>query len=589
MKILRPYQVTAQGNILREFQQERSTLLHLATGLGKTAIASAVIQSMQPGRALFLAHTDELISQAVKSIGEWTGLPVAIEKADLYASNDLFNRTPVIVSSIQTQISGKKGNRRFQRFRPEDFSLIVADEAHLSVSPSWRETIAYYQQNPKLKLLGLTATPKRTDEQALNQMYESVAMSYGILDGIADGWLVDIVQQFVPVKGLDFSHIKTTGGDLNEGQLAEVMERESNIQGICQPVLEAMFGLAPRTLHELPPNQWKGFLSGLNTKPRRTLIYTVSVAQAEMCCNVFLRALDDMEWLCGKTNKETRRDMIARFASGATYGLVNVGCLTHGFDNPQVEVIAVARATKSASLYTQIIGRGTRPLPGLVDGIEKAEDRRAAIAGSGKPFIRILDFLGNSGKHKLITLSDILGGRVSDAAVEQTRKLLGDGKPRKILVTMSNAQLELERAQREAVLRRQAMEEARRKNVLAKADYSLRDVNPFSRQIVPVQVQPVSRDGRMFSEKQAKVLAEGGLDPRSISYQQGRAIIGKLMLKPSLGQRKILEKRGFSCEGLTRKEASAKIDAIASAEGWNKNDPGQDARLAVAGKEERPF
>lgn len=588
MKTLRPYQVTAEGSILHEFEQKRSTLLHLATGLGKTAIASSVIKSMQPGRALFLAHTDELIAQAVASIKEWTGLAVDIEKASQYASNDLFGRAPVVVSSIQTQISGKKDNRRFKRFKPEDFSLLICDEAHLSVSPSWRETIAHYQQNPKLKLLGLTATPKRTDEQAMNQVYESVAMSYGILDGIADGWLVDIVQQFVPVKGLDFSHIKTTGGDLNEGQLAEVMERESNVQGICQPVLEAMFGLAPKTLHELPPTGWKGFLSGLNLKPRRTLIYTVSVAQAEMCCNVFLRALDDMEWLCGKTNKQTRRDMIARFGKGATHGLVNVGCLTHGFDNPQVEVIAVARATKSASLYTQIIGRGTRPLPGIVDGIEKAEDRRAAIAGSTKPFIRVLDFLGNSGKHKLITLSDILGGRVSEAAVERTRKLLEDGKPRKILVTMSNSQLELEKMQREAATRQKELEEARRRGILAKADYSLKEVDPFSRKILAIG-KPISRDGRMFSNWQAKELRNAGVDPRSIKYRNGLGIINNNRDKPTPGQRKILEPRGFSCDGLTRKECSAKIDAISEMEGWRKKDAAQQARLAVAGKEDDPF
>src|SRR5207245_630103 len=148
--------------------------------------------------------------------------------------------------------------------------------------------------------------PDRPEKEALGQIFESVAYTYDILDAIQDGYLVDITQQFVPVAGLDYSHIKTTPGDLNEGQLAKVMELEANVQGICQPTLEVMFGLAPKTLSIVPVSQWRDHLARLRKTPRRTIVFTVSVLQAEMCCNVLSRAMPGVEWVCGATNKEKR-------------------------------------------------------------------------------------------------------------------------------------------------------------------------------------------------------------------------------------------------------------------------------------------
>ena len=157
----RDYQTAAENAVMEAFKTLQSVLLVLATGLGKTICFARIIQLFQPKRAMVLADTDELIIQAVNKIKSVTGLAVEIEKADLYASTDLFHKTPVVVSSIQTQISGPKERRRYMRFKPDDFGLLVCDEAHLCAAPSWRETIAYYKQNPNLKVLGVTATPDR--------------------------------------------------------------------------------------------------------------------------------------------------------------------------------------------------------------------------------------------------------------------------------------------------------------------------------------------------------------------------------------------------------------------------------------------
>jgi hypothetical protein len=176
---------------------------------------------------------------------------------------------------------------------------------------------------------------------------------------------------------------------------------------------------------------------------------------------------------------------------------------------------------------------------------------------------------------------------VSPDAVERAKKMLEDGKPRLILTTMDNAQLEIERQQRETAKRLAAAEEKRKEQLLAKSDYSLREVSMESRHVMPM-ARPVSRDGRMFSDRQAKVLREGGIDPRSIKWRNGLGIIAKLVMKPSAGQSRLLIKHGYNPNGMSRKAAHAIIDALA-ANGWRRpSEPveaGQSARLEVAGKD----
>lgn len=533
MFIERYYQTKCEGEIFKAWETNQSTLVEMATGCGKTIIFAKVIKRLSPKRALVLAHRNELIIQAKDKIEAVTGLSCQIEKADLYASTSLFDRTPVIVSSIQSQISGDPLHRRYMRFRPEDFGVVIADECHHATSNSWKEVLGYYLRNKETKLLGVTATADRSDGATLGQIFQSCAFKYGILDAINDGWLVDITQQFVSVKSLDFSHIRTTCGDLNEGDLAKVMEAEENIQGVCQPTLEAIYGLPPKTLSTVPVPQWREYLKSLNKVPRRTIVFTVSVVQAEMCANIFLRAMDGVEWVCGETNKQKRSDVLTRFLTGETAVVVNCGVLTEGYDNPKVELISVARPTKSRSLYCQIIGRSIRTLMGVVDGIEAAYDRRKAIADSAKPFCRILDFVGNSGRHKMVSCVDALGGHVSEAAAEAAKKKAVElGKPVRIMVTMSNAEIELERKKAEAAERARLEKEARRSHLLARADYSSRDVDAFGKTSEKIPMRyGMSRDGRQFSEKQLKILREAGCEPNRFGYRQGQAIIGKKIAK----------------------------------------------------------
>lgn len=530
---LRDYQGQCSDAIIEKWRTHKSTLLVMATGLGKTVIFANVIKRMHPGRALVLANREELIFQASNQIQKTTGLHCEIEMADLSASSSLFNRADVIVSTVQTQISGKE-RKRMHRFKPEDFAVLVIDEAHMSVASSFKSVISHYSKNPFLKVLGVTATPDRHDRESLGQIFESVAANYGILDGIHGGWLCDITQQFVPVAGLDYSHVRTTAGDLNGGDLAAVMEAENNIMGVCHPSLEVMFGLPPKTLSPIPVPDWGKYLESLGRKARRTIVFTASVAQAEMCCNIFNRVVPGIaDWVCGTTDKEKRRSLLKRFSEGQVRAVMNCGVLTHGFDDPGVEVIIMARPTKSRSLYAQMVGRSTRALPGVVDQpeLDTPEKRITAIAASAKPFCRIIDFVGNAGKHKLITTCDILGGRVSEAAAEKARaQALIEGKPVRMAKLLDKAEVEVKLKQEEEAERRRKADAARRSHLVAKSRFSVQDINPFDL----LDVTPASPYSRGFAKpptpKMVEFLKRRGIDAfrHHLNFNKAGEMISKI-------------------------------------------------------------
>jgi superfamily II DNA or RNA helicase len=279
--------------------------------------------------------------------------------------------------------------------------------------------------------------------------------------------------------------------------------------------------------------EWEGYLMGLNRTPRRTIVFTASVAQAEACCNILNRAVPQLsEWICGKTNKEQRRETLRRFANGKTHVVVNCGVLTEGFDNPAVEVIIMARPTTSRSLYCQMIGRSTRPLPGIVDPFETPEERKRGIKSSTKPFCRIIDFTGNSGKHKLMTAIDALGGKVSADIVDRTlKRVKGDGKPVRVCLALSNEEAKKQQEIWEASERARREAEARKASLIARARFTQRVVDPFNKRDSVVRQESHGRSGALLSEKQKNVLRKAGYDPAQLPYAYAKILVGKTLDK----------------------------------------------------------
>jgi len=540
---LRPYQSAASDAIFTEWQENDSTLVVMPTGGGKTILFADVIRRMFPRRALVLAHREELIFQARDKIQRVTGLQADVEMGEYRAESGLFDAARVVVSTIQTQCSGGDGGGRMGKFDPQRFGLLIIDEAHHATSQSYRRVIDYYRTNPALKVLGVTATPDRADEEALGQVFQSVAFDYDVLDAINDGWLVPIEQQMVHVEGLDYSSIRTTAGDLNGGDLAAVLEAEKNLQQMASASLQII-------------------------GRRRALVFTASVKAAEMMAEILNRHRRGMaSWVCGKTDREERRRILADFAAGKVQVVCNCGVLTEGFDDPGVEVVIMGRPTKSRSLYSQMVGRSTRPLPGVVDGPETAEARLAAIAASAKPSCLVVDFVGNAGRHKLITSADILGGEVSEEAMELAMaRTLKAGGP--VNMTEALAEAEQDLKQREQA---RLAEAARRAQLVATARFTTQSVDPFD----VLSLGPVKSRGRddqrQLTEKQRSLLAKQGINPDNVTFSQGKELVAEIFRRwdgklCSFKQAKVLRKYGYSAE-VSFAEASATIDALAK-NGW---------------------
>ena len=545
--ILRPYQTAAADAIFKEWQENDSTLVVMPTGGGKTILFADVIRRVFPRRALVIAHREELIFQARDKIQRVTGLHADVEMGEYRADGGLFRAAPVVVSTIQTQCSGGDGGGRMAKFDPQRFGLLIIDEAHHATSPTYRRVIDYYRTNPALKVLGVTATPDRADEEALGQVFQSVAFDYEVLDAIHDGWLVPIEQQMVHVEGLDYSDIRTTAGDLNGGDLAAVMEAEKNLQQMAAASLEII-------------------------GRRRALVFTASVKAAEMTAEIFNRHRFGMaSWVCGKTEKDERRTMLSDFAAGKIQVMCNCGVLTEGFDDPGVEVVIMGRPTKSRSLYSQMVGRSTRPLPGVVDGPETAEERKAAIAASAKPSCLVVDFVGNAGRHKLVTSADILGGKFSEEAIEMaTVKARAAGKPVNMAQALDQAEEELLEQKRKADSARLA-EAARRAKLVATARFTTQSVDPFD----VLHLEPVKArgwdQGRQLSEKQRSLLAKQGINPDQVSFSGAKQLIAEIFRRwdgklCSFKQAKVLRKYGFDTD-VSFADASATIDQLAR-NGW---------------------
>lgn len=570
----RDYQEEDVSAIIREWESVRSTLYVAATGLGKTFVMAEAVERRLPKRALLLAHRSELIWQARNAFLR-RGIECDIEKGELVAGTNMFNKAPVVLATVQTMSSGKKEFKRMTRFNPMDFGTLLYDESHRAVSSGNKKIVKYFlDRNPELKVLGVTATPDRHDEEALGQLFETVAAERDILFGVDNGWLVEPRQQMVHVGGLDFSHLKTRAGDLNGDQLASIMESEEPVQRVVQATLEAQFGLEDNSLLAMAPEEWGSFLLS-QREPKRTIVFTVSVNQAEMLSNIFNRVIPGLSnWVCGKTKDDERVNIFSAFDTGKTAILVNCGVTTEGYDNPFVELISVARPTLSRSLYAQMIGRGTRPLPGVVDGLDNRMKRLMAIAHSPKPKLTILDFVGNSGKHKLVTVADILGGNVSDGAIdkakERSKELQGPVDMRRLLK-------EEEQKIQEELERRKNMEEARKARLVAKARYSKTSINPFD----TLDITPASKErgwdkGKMLSKSQSDMLLKQGIDPKGMTFTQAKQLINEFFRRwkgklCTLKQSKLLKQYGYKTKDMTMENASKIINGLAS-NGWKRPD-----------------
>ncbi len=531
---LRPYQRDAIEAVFEAWENNRSALLVLPTGTGKTVVFTEILKrSKSRGRGMVLAHRRELVYQAAKSIHAATGQHPDIEMGDDVATESFWSKSDIVVSSIQTQSRGRK-----HRFDPDEFSVLIYDEGHHGVAISWRETMEYYQANPNLKVLGVTATPDRSDEQALGQVFDICAYSYELPDAVSDGWLVPLQAYPVTVTGLDYSVINnnSTSGELNQKELSTVMTAEEPIHEMVQAVVERSFNLAPHTLNDIAtinksdPNLFRQKMRDLSNSKRlrKTLIFSAGVEHAELFSDIINRWLPNQSnWVCGTTDKEDRKELISQYREHSYSFLCNHAICTEGFDDPNIEICVMGRPVKSRSAYAQMVGRCTRPHDSIahtLNDLEMAPDRRALIAASPIPHAEIIDFVGNVGRHRLMSTADILGGKYEDEVVQKAAKMISE----------SDGQIDPTQALEEAkeeydkdaelAAKKAAKDKAR--GIIALTKYQVTKINNiFERMGVEPERERGYDTGRKPSEKMQATLERHKLWAEGLTFGQAKKLI----------------------------------------------------------------
>jgi DNA repair protein RadD len=360
-QVLRDYQVRAHDDLRGLFRLGRDAyaqakdkktaekLLHFllvaSVGAGKTTIAKGLIESAvrKAGRIVFVAHTNELIEQASNRLDE-AGIPHGI----MMGQHDRTNRDlPVQVCSIQTLS---------RRDMLDDITLIIVDECHRIRADSYQEFIAQY---PGVPVIGLSASPWRTDGKGLGEFFGHVVVAATPAELIRDGWLVPY--DGFAFKPPDLKGVRKIGGEYNQEQLDRAVRKDVELAG---SIVE----------HWLPH------------KGKRTLVFCVSIAHSKETCERFLAAGARAEHLDGETPKPERAAILARFKSGATDLLTSCNLLTEGFDEPRAEVGILARPTASLPLSIQMPGRLMRPACMACGGY--AHPKAAACPRCGAPDIK---------------------------------------------------------------------------------------------------------------------------------------------------------------------------------------------------------
>lgn len=446
---LRDYQSAAISKIHEAWIFNNSVMVEMATGLGKTIVFAEIAARWPRGRVLVVAPLLQLIEQAAEKIHAVTGQMPSIEQGQRRSEEHHFYRSPFVVGSKQT-LTGK--SKRYQRV--SDVGLVIVDECHYAATIHYKEMIDWYVAKGA-QVLGLTATAKRHDKKAMANLFDDCPYQFGIADAVPEGWLVPAKVQCIQLQNLDLSKVSMSGGDFKESELAKVMEEEKVVYEVAEVTARESAGL-------------------------KTAVFCASVREARAVAELLVdRYAKKAEWICADIqlcSPTHRQDVLRSFAHDpdGVQIVCNVGVLTTGWDFPGLEHIVVARPTRSLSLYTQIFGRGTRPLPGVVDFEgSTAELRRAAIAASGKPHFKVTDLRDNAMQHKLITAVDVLGGTMGIDIVNRAKKEVNKaGGP----IDLEKVLADAKRAEEAAA---EARERKRRAAIEASAQYKSVDVDPF--------------------------------------------------------------------------------------------------------------
>lgn len=511
---LRPYQQEAHDAILEKWQcGADKLLLVLPTGTGKTIVFASVTEDRvrQGSRVLILAHRGELLEQAADKLRKSTGLGSALEKAESSCLGSWFR---VTVGSVQTLMR----DSRLKKFPEDYFSTIIIDEAHHCISDSYQKVLQHF---PGAKVLGVTATPDRGDMKDLGTYFEQIAYEYTLPEAIRQGYLSPIKALTIPLR-IDISQVVISAGDFKAGEIGTALD----------PYLEQI------------ATEMETYC-----KDKKTVAFLPLVKTSQKFRDILQRHGFQAAEVNG--NSEDRAEILRDFDQGKYNVLCNSMLLTEGWDCPSVDCIIVLRPTKVRSLYSQMVGRGTRLSP-------------------GKDHLLLLDFLWMTERHDLCHPASLIC-EDDEIAQKMTENLAKDpGMAMDIEAAEVQASEDVQQAREEALAKKLAEQRRKKKGLVDPLQYemSIQDMDLVH------YVPPFGKDMQPPTDIQKQTLEKLQINPEGVeSAGKAAMLIDKITQRQLQGmatprQVRQLESRGFNDVGKwTFEQARRLIDRIAG-NGW---------------------
>lgn len=510
---LRPYQQEAKNSVFEQWEKLNKTLVVLPTGYGKTIVFAKVTEECvrRGKRVLILAHRGELLEQASDKILKATGLRCAVEKAEETCLGSWYRIAVGSVQSLQRE-------KRLAQFDPDYFGTIIIDEAHHCITDGYQKILQHF---PDAKVLGVTATPDRGDMRNLGEYFESLAYEYTLPKAIKEGYLSPIKALTIPLQ-LDLSGVSMQAGDFKAGEIATALDPY---------------------LYQIADEMEK------YCQDRKTVVFLPLVKTSQK----FRDILNEKGFQAAEVNGESkdRAEVLEDFDHDKYNVLCNSMLLTEGWDCPSVDCVVVLRPTKVRSLYSQMVGRGTRLNPGKED-------------------LLLLDFLWHTERHELCHPANLIC-ESEEVARKMTENLEKEaGCPIDLEEAEKQASEDVV-AQREEALAQKLAEMKRRKKKL---------VDPLQFEM-SIQAEDLSGYVPTFgwemsppTDKQKATLEKLGILPDEID-NQGKAskLLERLDKRREKGlttpkQIRFLESRGFEHVGTWQFETAKKLIDRIAANGW---------------------
>lgn len=334
----RPYQEEAIETALSFLsEKEGNPCIVAPTGSGKSLILAEIcrrfMKSKENASVLILSHRKEILEQNEQKIrAVWPLANIGVYSAGLNSKRI----RPITIAGIQSIAKVKD---------LPWFDLIIIDECHLIPRTGQGLYKTLIKNQPKARILGLTATPERLDSGSIvgaDNILTDICYSISIKELIDDGFLCQLRGKS-SINQADLTGVKKVAGEFVLSQAEAALDRDDITLAAVKEMIE------------------------LGKDRKSWVVFALGIKHAEKVLRG-LRAFGiSSEIITGDTLPMIRAKVLKEFQAGRIRALVNVSVLTTGFDAPSIDLIALLRATASSSLYQQILGRGMRPHPAKKD------------------------------------------------------------------------------------------------------------------------------------------------------------------------------------------------------------------------------